>query len=104
VISVDAALVPLPGRERRRAGVDLLITTIIAGPDGLPMHSAVSIPISQDAITHASRYRCGDRIQSAQALMEKRLPHRDQSQLCCPHEDWAIATIADSVPLWERTA
>jgi len=36
----------------------------------------------------------------AQALMEKRLPHRDQSQLLLSFmKIAAIATIADSVPL-----
>jgi len=44
--------------------------------------------------------RSRDRVKLAQALMEKRLPHRDQSQLLLSFmKIAAIATIADSVPL-----
>jgi len=103
VISVDAGTRAFAAAESaRRAGVDLIITDHhLPGPDGLPHAFAVVNP-NQPECVYPCKSLCGAGIafKLAQALMEKRLPHRDQSQLLLSFmKIAAIATIADSVPL-----
>ncbi len=103
VISVDAGTRAFAAAESaRRAGVDLIITDHhLPGQDGLPHAFAVVNP-NQSGCEYPCKSLCGAGIafKLAQALMERRLPHRDQSQLLVSFmKIAAIATIADSVPL-----
>ena len=103
VISVDAGTRAFAAAESaRRAGVDLIITDHhLPGPDGLPQAFAVVNP-NQLGCEYPCKSLCGAGIafKLAQALMERRLAHRDQSQLLLSFmKIAAIATIADSVPL-----
>jgi single-stranded-DNA-specific exonuclease len=103
VISVDAGTRAFAAAESaRRAGVDLIITDHhLPGPDGLPHAFAVVNP-HQPGCEYPSKSLCGAGIafKLAQALIEKRLAHRDQAQLLLSFmKIAAIATIADSVPL-----
>jgi len=103
VISVDAGTRAFAAAESaRRAGVDLIITDHhLPGQDGLPRAFAVVNP-NQLACEYPCKSLCGAGIafKLAQALMERRLAHRDQSQLLVSFmKIAAIATIADSVPL-----
>lgn len=103
VISVDAGTRAFAAAESaRRAGVDLIITDHhLPGPDGLPQALAVVNP-NQPGCEYPCKSLCGAGIafKLAQALMEKRLAHRDQKQLLASFmKVAAIATIADSVPL-----
>ena len=103
VISVDAGTRAFAAAESaRRAGVDLIITDHhLPGADGLPQAFAVVNP-NQPGCEYPCKSLCGAGIafKLAQALMERRLAHRDQSQLLLSFmKIAAIATIADSVPL-----
>ena len=103
VISVDAGTRAFAAAESARsAGVDLIITDHhLPGPDGLPHAFAVVNP-NQPGCEYPCKSLCGAGIafKLAQALMQKRLPNRDQSQLLLSFmKIAAIATIADSVPL-----
>ncbi len=103
VISVDAGTRAFAAADSaRRAGVDLIITDHhLPGADGLPHAFAVVNP-NQPGCDYPCKSLCGAGIafKVAQALMERRLPHRDQSQLLVSFmKIAAIATIADSVPL-----
>lgn len=103
VISVDAGTRAFAAAESARsAGVDLIITDHhLPGADGLPHAFAVVNP-NQPGCEYPCKSLCGAGIafKLAQALMERRLPHRDQSQLLLSFmKIAAIATIADSVPL-----
>jgi single-stranded-DNA-specific exonuclease len=103
VISVDAGTRAFAAAESaRRAGVDLIITDHhLPGPEGLPHAFAVVNP-NQPGCDYPSKSLCGAGIafKVAQALMERRLPHRDQATLLLSFmKIAAIATIADSVPL-----
>jgi single-stranded-DNA-specific exonuclease len=103
VISVDAGTRAFAAAESaRRAGVDLIITDHhLPGPDGLPLAFAVVNP-NQPGCEYPCKSLCGAGIafKLAQALLEKRLSHRDQNQLLHSFmKVAAIATIADSVPL-----
>ncbi len=103
VISVDAGTRAFAAAESaRRAGVDLIITDHhLPGQDGLPHAFAVVNP-NQPGCEYPCKSLCGAGIafKLAQALMEKRLPHRDQAPLLTSFmKIAAIATIADSVPL-----
>src|SRR5438046_1688461 len=103
VISVDAGTRAFAAAESaRRAGVDLIITDHhLPGPDGLPQAFAVVNP-NQRGCEYPCKSLCGAGIafKVAQALLEKRLAHRDQKQLLLSFvKVAAIATIADSVPL-----
>src|SRR5947209_9065831 len=103
VISVDAGTRAFAAAESaRRAGVDLIITDHhLPGVDGLPHAFAVVNP-NQPGCDYPCKSLCGAGIafKLAQALMEKRLPHRDQAALLLSFmKIAAIATIADSVPL-----
>ena len=103
VISVDAGTRAFAAAESARAaGVDLIITDHhLPGQDGLPHAFAVVNP-NQPGCEYPCKSLCGAGIafKLAQALMEKRLAHRDQAQLLVSFmKIAAIATIADSVPL-----
>ena len=103
VISVDAGTRAFAAAESARlAGVDLIITDHhLPGQDGLPHALAVVNP-NQPGCEYPCKSLCGAGIafKLAQALMEKRLAHRDQAQLLTSFmKIAAIATIADSVPL-----
>jgi single-stranded-DNA-specific exonuclease len=103
VISVDAGTRAFAAAESaRRAGVDLIITDHhLPGPDGLPHAFAVVNP-NQPGCQYPCKSLCGAGIafKVAQALMERRLVHRDQRRLLLSFlKIAAVATIADSVPL-----
>jgi single-stranded-DNA-specific exonuclease len=103
VISVDAGTRAFAAAESaRRAGVDLIITDHhLPGPNGLPPAFAILNP-NQPGCDYPCKSLCGAGIafKFAQALMEKRLAHRDQAPLLLSFmKIAAIATIADSVPL-----
>ena len=103
VISVDSGTRALAAAESaRRAGVDLIITDHhLPGPDGLPHAYAVVNP-NQPGCDYPCKSLCGAGIafKFAQALMARRLAHRDQTPLLLSFlKIAAIATIADSVPL-----
>jgi single-stranded-DNA-specific exonuclease len=103
VISVDAGTRAFAAAESaRRAGVDLIITDHhLPGAEGLPKAFAVVNP-NQIGCEYPCKSLCGAGIafKVAQALLEKRLAHRDQKQLLFSFmKVAAIATIADSVPL-----
>ena len=103
VISVDSGTRAFAAAESaRRVGVDLIITDHhLPGPDGLPHAYAVVNP-NQPGCEYPCKSLCGAGIafKIAQALIARRLPHRDQSQLLLSFmKIAAIATVADSVPL-----
>jgi single-stranded-DNA-specific exonuclease len=103
VISVDSGTRAFAAAaSARRAGVDLIITDHhLPGTDGLPDALAVVNP-NQQGCEYPCKSLCGAGIafKVAQALMERRLGHRDQTQLLLSFlKIAAIATIADSVPL-----
>lgn len=103
VISVDSGTRAFAAAESaQRAGVDLIITDHhLPGRDGLPHAFAVVNP-NQPGCNYPCKYLCGAGIafKVAQALMERRLAHRDQAPLLLSFmKIAAIATIADSVPL-----
>jgi len=103
VISVDSGTRAFAAAESaKRAGVDLIITDHhLPGPDGLPHAFAVVNP-NQPGCEYPCKSLCGAGIafKFAQALLARRLPHRDQTQLLLSFlKIAAIATIADSVPL-----
>ena len=103
VISVDAGTRAFAAAESaRRAGIDLIITDHhLPGPDGLPHALAVVNP-NQAGCDYPCKSLCGAGIafKLAQALLEKRLAHRDQKALLLSFlKVAAIATVADCVPL-----
>ncbi len=103
VISVDSGTRAFAAAESaKRAGVDLIITDHhLPGADGLPHAYAVVNP-NQPGCEYPCKSLCGAGIafKFAQALMAKRLTHRDQTSLLLSFmKIAAIATIADSVPL-----
>jgi single-stranded-DNA-specific exonuclease len=103
VISVDAGTRAFAAAETaRRAGIDLIITDHhLPGPDGLP-HALAVINPNQPGCEYPCKSLCGSGIafKLAQALLQKRLPHRDQKPLLLSFmKVAAIATIADCVPL-----
>lgn len=103
VISVDSGTRAFAAAESaKRAGVDLIITDHhLPGADGLPRAYAVVNP-NQPGCEYPCKSLCGAGIafKFAQALMARRLTHRDQAQLLLSFmKIAAIATIADSVPL-----
>ena len=103
VISVDAGIRAFAAAETaRRVGVDLIVTDHhLPGPDGMPHALAVLNP-NQPNCEYPCKALCGAGVafKLAQALMEKRLSHRDQAPLLKSFSKIAaIATVADSVPL-----
>jgi single-stranded-DNA-specific exonuclease len=104
VISVDSGTRAFAAAESaRRVGVDLIITDHhLPGPDGLPHAYAVVNP-NQPGCEYPCKSLCGAGIafKFAQALLARRLPQRDQTPLLLSFlKIAAIATIADSVPLY----
>ena len=103
VVSVDAGTRAFAAAESaRRAGIDLIITDHhLPGPEGLPHALAVVNP-NQPGCDYPCKSLCGAGIafKIAQALLQKRLGHRDQKALLLSFmKVAAIATIADCVPL-----
>lgn len=103
VISVDTGTRAFAAAESARlAGIDLIITDHhLPGPDGLPQAFTVVNP-NQPGCDYPCKSLCGAGIafKLAQALLEKRLGHRDQKALLLSFmKVAAIATIADCVPL-----
>jgi single-stranded-DNA-specific exonuclease len=103
VISVDAGTRAFAAADSaRRAGIDLVITDHhLPGSEGLPHALAVVNP-NQPGCEYPCKSLCGAGIalKLAQALLARRLAHRDQRRLLLSFmKVAAIATIADSVPL-----
>jgi single-stranded-DNA-specific exonuclease len=103
IISVDAGIRAFAAADTaRRLGVDLIVTDHhLPGPDGTPHALAVLNP-NQPGCEYPCKALCGAGVafKLAQALMERRLPNRDQSALLKSFSKIvAIATIADCVPL-----
>jgi single-stranded-DNA-specific exonuclease len=103
IISVDAGIRAFAAAETaRRVGVDLIVTDHhLPGPTGTPHALAVLNP-NQSGCAYPCKALCGAGVafKLAQALMERRLVHRDQPALLKSFSKIAaIATIADSVPL-----
>jgi single-stranded-DNA-specific exonuclease len=103
IISVDAGIRAFAAADTaRRLGVDLIVTDHhLPGPDGTPHALAVLNP-NQPGCEYPCKALCGAGVafKLAQALMERRLAHRDQAALLKSFSKIvAIATIADCVPL-----
>jgi single-stranded-DNA-specific exonuclease len=103
IISVDTGIRAFAAAETaHRLGVDLIVTDHhLPGPDGMPHALAVLNP-NQPGCEYPCKTLCGAGVafKLAQALMERRLAHRDQSSLLKSFmKVVAIATIADAVPL-----
>lgn len=103
IISVDAGIRAFAAADTaRRLGVDLIVTDHhLPGPDGTPHALAVLNP-NQPGCEYPCKALCGAGVafKLAQALMERRLAHRDQTALLKSFSKIvAIATIADCVPL-----
>jgi single-stranded-DNA-specific exonuclease len=103
IISVDTGIRAFAAAETaHRLGVDLIVTDHhLPGKDGVPTALAVLNP-NQPGCEYPSKALCGAGVafKLAQALMERRLTHRDQAALSKSFmKVVAIATIADAVPL-----
>jgi len=103
IISVDTGIRAFAAAETaHRLGVDLIVTDHhLPGKDGMPTALAVLNP-NQPGCEYPCKALCGAGVafKLAQALMERRLVHRDQSALLNSFmKIVAIATIADAVPL-----
>src|SRR5207245_7067445 len=97
VISVDSGTRAFAAAESaRRSGVDLIITDHhLPGPDGVPHAYAVVNP-NQPGCEYPCKSLCGAGIafKFAQALLARRLQHRDQTPLLLSFlKIAAIATI-----------
>jgi len=106
IISVDTGIRAFAAAETARSlGVDLIVTDHhLPGPDGMPTALAVLNP-NQSGCDYPCKALCGAGVafKLAQALMERRLIHRDQIPLLKSFmKVVAIATIADSVPLTDE--
>jgi single-stranded-DNA-specific exonuclease len=103
IISVDTGIRAFAAAETaHRLGVDLIVTDHhIPGLDGTPIALAVLNP-NQPGCEYPCKALCGAGVafKLAQALMERRLTHRDQAPLLKSFMKLvAIATVADAVPL-----
>ncbi len=103
VVSVDTGIRAFAAADTaHRLGVDLIVTDHhLPGPDGMPRALAVLNP-NQPGCQYPSKNLCGAGVafKLAQALMERRMPDRNQSQLLASFlKVVAIATVADAVPL-----
>ncbi|HWY57325.1 MAG TPA: single-stranded-DNA-specific exonuclease RecJ [Terriglobales bacterium] len=103
IISVDTGIRAFAAAETaRNLGVDLIVTDHhLPGQDGMPTALAVLNP-NQSGCDYPCKALCGAGVafKLAQALMERRLTHRDQAPLLKSFmKIAAIATIADAVPL-----
>ena len=103
IISVDTGIRAFAAAETaHRLGVDLIVTDHhLPGHAGMPTALAVLNP-NQPGCEYPCKALCGAGVafKLAQALMERRLAHRDQTALLKSFmKVVAIATIADAVPL-----
>ena len=103
IISVDTGIRAFTAAETAaRLGVDLIVTDHhLPGSEGVPDALSVVNP-NQPGCEYPCKSLCGAGVafKLAQALMEKRLPEKDQSRLLMSFmKVVAIATIADAVPL-----
>jgi single-stranded-DNA-specific exonuclease len=103
IISVDTGIRAFAAAETAdRLGVDLIVTDHhLPGHEGVPKALSVLNP-NQPGCDYPCKALCGAGVafKLAQALMEKRLPEKDQSRLLTSFMKMvAIATIADAVPL-----
>jgi single-stranded-DNA-specific exonuclease len=103
VVSVDTGIRAFAAAETaHRVGVDLIVTDHhLPGPDGMPRALAVLNPNQVDC-EYPCKSLCGAGVafKLAQALMQRRLPGKDQSRLISSFlKIVAIATVADAVPL-----
>jgi single-stranded-DNA-specific exonuclease len=103
IISVDTGIRAFAAAETaRNLGVDLIVTDHhLPGQDDMPTALAVLNP-NQPGCDYPCKALCGAGVafKLAQALMERRLTHRDQAPLLKSFmKVVAIATIADAVPL-----
>jgi single-stranded-DNA-specific exonuclease len=103
IISVDTGIRAFAAAETaRRLGVDLIVTDHhLPGPNGMPKAFAVLNP-NQPGCEYPDKTLCGAGVafKLAQALMERRIPDRDQARLLSSFlKIVAIATVADAVPL-----
>jgi single-stranded-DNA-specific exonuclease len=103
IISVDMGIRAFaPAETAHRLGVDLIVTDHhLPGSDGVPKAHAVVNP-NQSGCTYPYKQLCGAGVafKVAQALMQRRLPEKDQTRLLLSFmKVVAIATIADAVPL-----
>jgi single-stranded-DNA-specific exonuclease len=103
IISVDTGIRAFAAADTaHRLGVDLIVTDHhLPGKDGMPTALAVLNP-NQPGCEYPCKALCGAGVafKLAQALMERRLTHRDQAPLLKSFmKVVAIATIADAVPL-----
>ena len=103
IISVDMGIRAFaPAETAHRLGVDLIVTDHhLPGPDGVPRAHAVVNP-NQAGCSYPYKQLCGAGVafKVAQALVQRRLPEKDQKKLLLSFmKVVAIATIADAVPL-----
>ena len=103
VVSVDTGIRAFAAAETaHRLGVDLIVTDHhLPGPDGMPRAVAVLNP-NQPECEYPSKNLCGAGVafKLGQALMERRMPGKDQTRLLASFlKIVAIATVADAVPL-----
>ena len=103
IVSVDMGIRAFaPAETAQRLGVDLIVTDHhLPGSDGVPKALAVLNP-NQDGCDYPCKVICGAGVafKLAQALIERRR-EGDQSRLLLSFMKMAaIATIADSVPLY----
>ncbi len=103
VVSVDTGIRAFTAAETaHRLGVDLIVTDHhLPGPHGMPRALAVLNP-NQPECEYPCKTLCGAGVafKLAQALMERRIPDKDQSRLLASFlKIVAIATVADAVPL-----
>jgi single-stranded-DNA-specific exonuclease len=103
IISVDTGIRAFAAAETaERLGIDLIVTDHhLPGREGVPKALSVLNP-NQSGCDYPCKALCGAGVafKLAQALMEKRLPEKDQSRLLTSFMKMvAIATIADAVPL-----
>jgi single-stranded-DNA-specific exonuclease len=103
IVSVDMGIRAFaPAETAHRLGVDLIVTDHhLPGPDGVPKAHAVVNP-NQSGCAYPYKQICGAGVafKVAQALMQRRLPEKDQTKLLLSFmKVVAIATIADAVPL-----
>ena len=103
IISVDTGIRAFAAAETaHRLGVDLIVTDHhLPGQDGTPTALAVLNP-NQSGCEYPCKALCGAGVafKLAQALLGRRLAHRDQVPLLKSFlKVVAIATIADAVPL-----
>src|SRR5579863_2966631 len=103
IVSVDTGIRAFAAAETaHRLGVDLIVTDHhLPRQDGMPTALAVLNP-TQLGCAYPCKTLCGAGVafKLAQALMERRLTHRDQAPLLKSFlKVVTIATIADAVPL-----